>query len=394
VAHNVVAFVGQNENRILEVVARQFLDLLKPNGILGHVIDLSSPDWPHRLEPLIKEGISFAFGSAGVGAALTLHDKNLWDAIQVPFISSLADHPAQMPANHKINARFVVNGYHYREHLDVQRDIIRSSQISTVLPHGVIPNPECDKIPWSQRSHRIVFLKSGGDPEAKRAQWANWPGKLRDVLEESSRRAIQMPTGDVTPIVMDCLKSYGLEFGERRDMLLAMLNEVDWYVRLFRLTRMARVLCRTDAEVFGARWEHVDQSNSRARFHPAIDATQMHALFADAKYIVNVTPNFASGTHERVPNGFAAKACVVSDDNTYTLSKFQKLPSYYGFSWTDPDWEDKLIEHLERPRIFDVELEPAFEIAQRDFNGLTFIQAMIQMGEVVRFRENLCKTPL
>ncbi|HEX4030489.1 MAG TPA: hypothetical protein VHX20_09000 [Terracidiphilus sp.] len=388
-AHNVVAFVGQNENRILEVVARQFLDLLKPFGLPGHVINLHDPDWKQQLEPLIQEGILFAFGSAGIGAALTLHDKNLWDAIQVPFISSLADNPAQMPANHRINARFVVNGYHYREHFDVQREIVRSAQISTMLPHGVTPNPDCGKIPWSKRSHRIVFLKSGGDPEAKRAQWAPWPGKLREILEESSKQALLMPTGDVTPIVMGCVKSYGIEFSEKRDMLLAMLNEVDWYVRLVRLTMMARALCRVDADIFGARWEHIDQAGARARFHPAVDAALMHGLFADTKYIVNVTPNFASGTHERVPNGFAAKACVVSDDNTYTLTKFHNLPSYFGFSWADPDWEAKLIDHLESHRTYDDELEPAFQIAHRDFNGLNFMQSMIQIAEVVRFGERL-----
>jgi hypothetical protein len=388
-AHHVVAFVGQNENRILEVVARQFLDLLKPYEIQGHVIDLYDPHWKHQLEPLIKEGLLFAFGSAGIGAALSLHDQNLWDAIQVPFISSLADHPAQMPANHRINARFVVNGYHYREHFDVQREIIRSAQISAMLPHGITANPDCDKVPWSKRSRRIVFLKSGGDPEAKRAQWIDWPSKLREILEESSRQALQMPTSDVTPIVVDCVKSYGLEFGERRDMLLAMLNEVDWYVRLVRLTRMARALCRVDADIFGARWEHIDQAKSRARFHPGIDAAKMHGLFADAKYIVNVTPNFASGTHERIPNGFAAKACVVSDDNTYTLAKFHQLPNYFGFSWADPDWEVKLIDHLESHRTYDDELEPAFQMAHRDFNGLSFMQSMIQIAEVVRFREKL-----
>ncbi|HEY6489981.1 MAG: hypothetical protein WCC26_17435 [Terracidiphilus sp.] len=387
--HNVVAFVGQNENRILRVVAEQFLDLMKPYGIQGHVIDLHNPDWQNQLEPLVKEGVLFAFGSAGIGAALSLNEKNLWDAIQVPFISSLADHPAQMPANHRINARFVVNGYHYREHFDVQRKIIRSAQMSTMLPHGITPNPDCDKIPWSKRSRRIVFLKSGGDPEAKRAQWTGWPIKLREILEESSRQALQGPTGDVTPVVMDCVKSYGLEFGEKRDMLLAMLNEVDWYVRLFRLTMMARALCRVEADIFGARWEHIDRAKSRARFHPSVDAASMHGLFADTKFIVNVTPNFASGTHERVPNGFAAKACVVSDDNTYTLTKFHELPNYFGFSWTDPSWEEKLIDHLESPRTYDEDLEPAFQMAQEEFSGLKFMQSMIQTAEVVRFGERV-----
>lgn len=388
-AHNVVAFVGENENRILEVVARQFLNLLEPYGIRGHVIDLFDPDWKQRLELLLKEGVLFAFGSAGIGAALTLHDKNLWDAVQVPFISSLADNPAQMPANHRVNARFVVNGYHYREHFDVQRELIRSAQISTLLPHGITPNPECGKIPWSKRSHRIVFLKSGGDPEARRAQWAQWPVKLREILEDSSKQALQMPTGDVTPVLMACVKANGIEFGEKQEILLAMLNELDWYVRLVRLTMMARALCRVDAEIYGARWEHIDQAAARARFHPAVDASSVHGLFADTQYVVNVTPNFASGTHERVPNGFAARACVVSDDNAYTLAKFQSLPTYFGFSWTDPDWEAKLVDHLEGQRAYDDELEPAFQLAHRDFSGLNFMQSMIQIAEIVRFGERL-----
>jgi hypothetical protein len=152
---------------------------------------------------------------------------------------------------------------------------------------------------------------------------------------------------------------------------------------------MARALCRVDADIFGARWEHIDQAKSRARFHPAVDAASMHGLFADAQYIVNVTPNFASGTHERVPNGFAAKACVISDDNTYTLTKFHKLPNYFGFSWADPDWEVKLVDHLESHRTYDDELEPAFQMAHQDFNGLKFMQSMIQIAEVVRFGESL-----
>lgn len=392
-AFNIVTIVGQNENRILEVVNGQFLDLLKPYGMRGHLINLYDPNWKHQLEPLIKEGILFAFGSAGIGAALSLNDKNLWDAIQVPFISCLADHPAQMPANHRINARFVVNGYHYREHFDVQKQIVRSPQISVMLPHGITPNPDCDKIPWSKRSHRIVFLKSGGDPEARRAQWVGWPRDFREILEESSRKALQLPTGDITPIVIDCMKSYGIEFGDRRDILLAILNEVDWYVRLVRLTMMARALCRVDADIFGARWDHIDQAKSRARFHAGVDAALMQGLFADSKFVVNVTPNFASGTHERVPNGFAAKACVVSDDNTYTLDRFSELPNYFGFSWVDPDWEEKLIAHLESPRIYsDDELEPAFELTHREFSGLNFVQAMLRIAEMVQFGERFRAT--
>lgn len=382
---NIVTFVGENENRVLRITNGQLMDMVRPYGIEGHVIDLHDPDWAKQLEPLIRQGIVFAFGSAGIGAALSSEGKNLWDTIQVPFISCLADHPAQMPANHNIQARYVVNGYHYREHFDVQKQIIRSPQMSMMLPHGIAPNPKCDEIPWSKRSYRIVFLKSGGDPEARRAQWVGWPSKFRKILEESSKQALQMATGNITPIVMDCLGSYGIEFGERRDILLSILNEVDWYVRLVRLTMMARALCRLEADIFGARWDHIDQTKSRARFHSGVDAALVQGLFADSKFIINVTQNVSSGIHERVPNGFAAKACVVSDDNAYTLSNFTELPSYFGFSWVDFDWEDKLVAHLEGDRAYDDVLQPAFELSDRDFNGIKLMQTMLEIAQVVRF---------
>jgi hypothetical protein len=389
VAQNIVAFVGENENRVLKVTNTQLMETVRPFGIEGHMIDLFDPQWTQQLKALIQKGIVFAFGSAGTGARVDADGKNLWDIIQVPFISCLADHPGQMPANHTVNARYVINGYHFREHFDVQKQIVRSPQMSMMLPHSIAPNPNCDKIPWSKRSHRIVFLKSGGDPEARRAQWVTWPSKCRKILEESSSQALKMPTGDITPIVMECLRSYGIEFGESRHILLAMLNEVDWYVRLVRLTMMARALCRLDADIFGARWDHIDQAKSRAKFHSGVDAALVQGLFADSKFIVSVTPNVASGTHERVANGFAAKACVVSDDNAYTLNKFADLPNYCGFSWVDPDWEDKIVAYLESDRTYDDALQPAYELSNQEFNGAKLMQTMLEIAEVVRFSERL-----
>lgn len=387
---NIVALVGQNENEVLKVVAGQIMDLMKPYGIQGHVIDLYDQQWSKKFEALAADGILFAWASAGIGAKLTVNGRSLWDIIRVPFISALADHPAQMPPNHRTQAKFVVNGYLYKEHLAVQQQIVRSPQMSVLIPHGIAPNPYSNRTPWNKRSRKIVFLKSGGDPAARSASWQVWPNQLRSILEESSAQALQLPTGDITPIVLACLNAYGIDLSERHDILLALLNEVDWYVRLVRLTMMAKALCRVPADIIGARWEHIDQTGSRAKFHAAINAAQMPELFADTKFVINVTPNFSSGTHERIPNGFSAKACVLSDDNSYTKAKYSNLPNYFGFSWDDPDWEEKVVANLEDPKIYDDDqLQPACDLANEDYNGRKLMMTMLNIAEIVKFGEQL-----
>lgn len=362
-----------------------FIDLAKPKGFHGHVIDLYDPAWPDKLQPIINDGILFAWGSAGVGAGLTNTDgQNLWDAIRVPFLSLLVDHPSQLPRNHQIHAQRVVNCYVYREHFDVQRQIIRSPQLSMLIPYGVPQNSYRNNVPWKNRAHKIVFLKSGGDPEKRRENWSHWPRKLRAVLEEVAVEVLRRSTGDITPVLQSCLDTYGINLGNRYDVLLAMLTEIDWYTRLARLTKMAEALCRVDAEIIGARWEHIDKTGTRAKFRPGINASAMQELFANSKFVVNVTPNFGSNVHERVPYGFAAKACVISDDNDYSRNNLSDIPTYFGFDWTDPDWEEKLIDHLEDSKAYEDEFQPALDMANQEFSLNRRFQAMLDIVEMVR----------
>ncbi|MDL2284130.1 hypothetical protein LJC19_03165 [Oxalobacter sp. OttesenSCG-928-P03] len=383
---NIVAFVGENENEILKVSTQMVFDVSQPKGFQGHVINLRDPAWAQKLQPIIDDGIFFAYGAAGIGAGLTnTEGKNIWDAIHVPFLSILGDHPSQIPRNHQVHARHVVNCYVYREHFDVQRQIIRSPQLSMLFPLGVARNPCRDNVPWKDRTHKIVFLKSGGNPEQKRAGWSHWPGKLRTVLEEASAEVLRRSTGDIAPVMQSCLDTYGINLDGRHDVLLAMLSEVDWYTRLARLTKMARALCRIDAEIIGARWEHIDKTGIRAKFRPGINASKIQELFANSKFVVNVTPNFASGIHERVPHGFAARACVVSDDNDCSRSNLSGLPTYFGFDWADPDWEEKLISHLEDSKVYaEEEFQPALDLVNQDFSLDQVFQAMLEIAEVVR----------
>lgn len=390
----VVAFVGENENGALAVGSRELLASIKQQDIDGHVINLDDPQWTTELGRLANAGILFAFGFAGIGAALahvdptTRVNRNFWDTVRVPFISILADQPSHQPRNHRVASRYVVNGYVFRDFFDLQRRLIRSPQVSVVLPQACVPNPHRDKTPWAKRTHRMVFVKSGGDPVAFRTQWEQFPARLRAVLEEASGEVLRRSTGDISELVLACFQSHGIDVGDRHELLFAVLQQVDLYVRSVHATRMAQALCRVPAEIIGARWEHIDKSGAKARFLPAVNAAALAELYADTQFVVNTTPNFSCGTHERVLYGFTAKACVISDDNDFTRRRFGALPSYFGFDWTDADWVESIAARFAEREVYDDRVQPALDLVESEFNLTKLTQAMFEVAELMRLGDD------
>ena len=381
---NIVAVVGQNANGILAFQSRAFMARLAPYGMRGHIIELYRETWLHELKELVEAGVAFAWGYAGIGAALTSDGRNLWDLLGVPFVSVFADTPYQLPRNHSVAAARVVNGYLYRDWLAVQQQLVRSRQISALLPIGVIPNARRDDMPWSKREHRLVFVKSGEDPEILRSRWPKWGKRLHRVLEDLAGELCRHGTGDITATVLACLDAYGLFLGERKDILIAILFQLDRFVRATRATAIARALGDLPATIIGSGWDHVKEPGIRARYLPAIDASGLYELYANCQWLVNATPNFSTGAHERVLHGFAAKCCIVSDDNDFSRTTLRILPSYRGFEWNDKGLADQLAEIYHDPIPYDDQLQPALDFVEQRHDPLGFIGAVATLSEMTK----------
>ncbi len=385
----IVAFVGENANGILECQSRRFLDRLVPLGIEGHVLHLSDPSFLGRLRMLMDGGIDFAWGYAGVGSRLGLDGQNFWTATSTPFVSVLADPPYMMPTNHHVPSPFVVNGYIYREWLDFQRQYIHSPQIAATLPLGVIANADADLLPWSQRPHRMVFVKSGADPVRLRAEWVHWPARLRAVLEDSADALARFGTGPIAPVVQSCLAAHDLDLQRSQAILFGLLHELDSYVRARRATAMVQALLPLRADIIGDGWDHVRHRGGRARFHPAMDAAGLDSLYAQTQILVNTTPNIGSGAHERVLRGFAARCCIVSDDNDFSRTTLRALPSYHGVEWHAPDLSDRLAGIIADPTSYDDRLDAAFEHVRDHHDPMRFLDGLRELADVARLQTGL-----
>jgi hypothetical protein len=233
----------------------------------------------------------------------------------------------------------------------------------------------------------MVFVKMGQDPAALRAKWAAWPRRLRAVLEDAGAELCSRGTGAIDRTVRACLAAHDLYLEERRDLFYALLTEVDIYVRACRSTAVATALAGLPADVFGPGWEHVNREGARARFHAAVPATELEALYADTQYLVNTTPNHDDGVHERVLFGFAAKCCVVSDDNDYSRAGLARVPSYRGFEWHEPALADRLAAIFHDRTSYDDQLQPALDLIDREHDPMAFLDALAELAAIPRFAD-------
>ncbi len=380
----VVVLVGTNENSILRSVSQDFMGLLPPHGLQTHCVDMNDPNWLDQLGGLLEAGVLFAWGPAGVGARLPHPDGLLWDVLRVPFISVLADSPSWMPANHHVSSRYVANGYMYRDWLTMQRNLIRSPQISSLLPHGVPENPFRDTVAWSKRQHRMVFVKTGSDPAQHRADWALLPPRYRAIIEDSAAAALKQGVGDISGVVRECMEHHGLYVEQRPAILFALMREVDVYVRDVRSTAMVQAMLDLPADIIGRGWDHLAAPGCRARFHAPVDASTLPELYAGTQFLLNTMPNFSSGVHERVPNGFAAKSCVVTNENADMRIRFGSLPSYIGVDTAARDLADRLATIFHGTQSYDDMLEPAFNLVDTEFTAEGFMRALIELALEIR----------
>jgi hypothetical protein len=385
----IVAFVGQNENGILRHLSRGLMSLLEPHGYQGHILDLGDPTWPAQLDRLAQQGIAMAWGHAGVGAKLEINGKPYWDRLKIPFVSVLADSPCWRPCNHNVPSTFVVNAYLYREWLRIQREFIRAPQFSTLVQGGLIPNPARDAIPWRDRPRRMVFVKTGGDPEARRATWQNFPRRWRAILEDAAAVATSQPTGDITDIALTAFEAHNIAPEQRTELLFALMFELDLYVRDSRSTKLVTALLDLPVDIYGRGWDHVSARATRARFHPAFDADALPRVYAETQFILNTTPNFSSNVHERVAYGLDAKCCVVSDENDFMKRKLADIPTFFGIDPNAPDLPARLADIHNDPTDYTDAMQPALDLVAREFDGERYMLSLLDLATEARTAEQL-----
>ena len=337
-----IAFVGQNANGILAWWTQCIADRMAMYGISVETIDVLQEGWPSKLDELLKQKRpDFCFSFQGIGMGFSIDSGNLWSSLKIPFISSMGDAPYYSPSLHRASGAGLFHLYACDDFYDFYCAYLKGKNFATVLPFGYPSNPHADDIAWQKRDLELVFVKTGVDPEAIRAPWAELPKMVREVLEEASATALSGQTATIGRIVGNAYAARQIHFGDRLALFLRSCQHVDSYVRAVRADRMARQVMRHGGHIFGD-WPHLDKANTKAVFHGTLPARDLNRLYARSRILVNTAPCTMTAIHERILAAFQAKTFILADGSAFLNERLREYPSFIPVPLETPELADAI----------------------------------------------------
>ncbi len=384
----VVAFIGQDRNGCSRHVSTMTNNGLTDLGLATGIVDLAKPGHSDDFAALVaSHPLLFCYGFQGVGARLTHPSgQNLWDRLQVPFLSLLFDHPCYMPANHSVDSEYVISCYHARDFYDVHRCHLTDRQPACLLRPAYEALDHRPRIAWADRDVPLLYLKTGNNPEELSRSWAAFPKTVQSIIWDVVAEAAKGNGPNLVDLLHARLLADDLSIPVRTELFWSLVRNVDDYIRRVRSTRMAEALKPLDALIIGANWDHIDKTGARARFLPPVPAAEGLELFARARFVVNTNPFMNHGFHERAAQGVLFGAAVVTDDNLFTRQHMGDMPSVFRFQWMSDDLTGAIRDFAERTPFTQDDLNLAEHQILQQFASTTYQNRVL---EIVRIRRQV-----
>jgi hypothetical protein len=189
-------------------------------------------------------------------------------------------------------------------------------------------------LPLSQRERRLVFAKTGGDPLAIERSWRSiWPSMLADCLLEAVEAAWGLSICDVPRTIQESAVRRGVFFGDRSELMMRMIREVDNFTRVRRANLVARALLPYPVDIFGDNWGHLDHSGARAAFHGPADFPSLLRCLPRYLGSISTHPMVEESVHDRVFHALSAGVVPVSNANTFS-NHYMPALGRYAFRFT------------------------------------------------------------
>lgn len=302
-------------------------------GIEVEEILLDTPDCNEKLAQRLTSGdIMLALGMSGLGVDLRdAAGVSLWEKTQVPFYNWNCDHPCYFPARHVIRNRFIINGYVFPDHAMYATQYLNSTGLAFSAHLGL---PDRALFPLrpangASRNGRIMFTKSGRDPNALEAEWREkFHPTITRIMFSAAETLLTHSTGDFLPVLQQHAQMHGIHLAGNGALALLMIQSLDAYIRFRRADKVARVAARYPVDVFGNGWDHIDWTTGAARYHgsrPWLDMVEQLPAYLGC---LSTNPLVDYSVHDRVFFALSARVAPISDANAFSQVNMPELAPF------------------------------------------------------------------
>lgn len=209
---------------------------------------------------------------------------------------------------------------------------VRASGFNQVffLPHAadtdIIANPE------SMRNHDVVMLATCIDFEGIRQSWKEkFPPSLCQVMDEAAEIMLSEST---IPLYQAFVAALDSNLERRASIDPNMLNgitvfdQLELYVRGKDRIELVQSITDAKVDIYSSAqppnvWEKYVGNQPNVTIHPEVSFDQALEIMKDSKIVLNSCPSIKYGAHERIFNGLACGALVLTSQNPYLEEQFE-----------------------------------------------------------------------
>lgn len=294
-------------------------------GFAADICELSKEDdLDGKLEPFIGAKYRVILDFNSMLPRMVMEDgKPYLEKLDGPFFDYILDHPLF----HYNGLTSGVKDMHAIVLDEAQKRYIEQyyPKVTSVhmLPLGATKalyegdkEPEC----------RILFPGTYDSPDAVYEVVKAAPEPLRGIMKQLIERRIAAPLLPMEEAFRQYLKEQEMELAaEQFALYMNAMYSVDAYIRdYFRKMALDALLSQgIPVTVMGAGWEkyHYREEHSLRREREVPFSLSFERI-AKAHVLLDVSPIFNRGMHDRIPAGMANRAVVLTDGNPYLETRF------------------------------------------------------------------------
>ncbi len=302
----------------------ELANALNRHGVVSRVIEAKRDDPRSFLQAILDDPPDCTLSFNGLLPDAEGHF--LCDLIKIPHVACLVDAPIHFFPLIKspLNIITCIDRYFCQ--------IFRDSHFPQVifLPHAIskAEAPLLDGHP----QYDVLMLHSFIDYEKIQRKWAKtYSPALAKVLEEAAELTL---TDNNLPYMQAFAQTldHHLRAGQSIDPHLldyeTLLAELEAYICGKSRIDLLKNIQDVSVHVFGSQdgnvgWKKYLGNQSNIKIHPPVSFTDALELMKKAKILLDCTPKIKQGTHERILNGLACGAAVLTLENSYMREHFR-----------------------------------------------------------------------
>lgn len=318
----IVFFKGQSSYDVLRILIDYNTNFFSKLGFDIDVVDFLEDDINTINEKLINKKAEFVFALNCIGINLTIFDgRNLFDAVDTPFLGNLGDHPVNHYSRISISPTKTLFTCLDSENIYYMQKYFPDKKVITNYALAYKSFNYSEKS-FLYREINLIFVGTLKEPDSIKEAWNSYDPIYVTILNEVCEKILN--SNEVLDIDHE-LEQYTYQYNFEDNVRIFLHSSIERYIRIYKRYHLVKKLGESNLKVvcIGNKDEY-DRLNVSGNLlvYDNIGFQKLLDLFNNCKLLINMTGHLYNGVTERILSAMINGAAVATERDMFTSANF------------------------------------------------------------------------